>query len=96
MPTPTGEAEPIEVLTPSTDNVGDNGIESVTPKPKKVSSNTEIAFSEPMSYSNASVNVDSNSSNAEEYVHDSGKASLFALLGGGIMGIVATILALLL
>lgn len=32
---------------------------------------------------------------ADEYVHDSGKASVLALLGGGIMGIIAAILALL-
>ncbi|MEM8673822.1 MAG: globin family protein [Cyanobacteria bacterium P01_G01_bin.67] len=60
------------------------------------SSNTEIAppSAQPLSYA-SSIN---NSIGAEtsEFVHDSGKASLFALLGGGIMGIIATILALLL
>lgn len=61
----------------------------------EVKSDTEIAepSAQPQSYS---VNkVDTHSAGTAEFTHDSGKASIFALLGGGIMAIVATILALL-
>jgi len=58
-------------------------------------SNTEIAS--PSAQPLTSLNAEINSTGAvtAKLDHDSGKASIYALLGGGIMGIIATILALL-
>ncbi|MEM7594151.1 MAG: globin family protein [Cyanobacteria bacterium P01_A01_bin.83] len=59
-------------------------------------SNTEIVLpsTQPLSADHSKISV--KEEQTAEFVHDSGKASLFALLGGGIMGIIATVLALLL
>ena len=60
------------------------------------SSNTEISYPDvqPLTYS-AATSGNSNDSELVKFSHDSGKATIFALVGGGIMGIIATILALL-
>ena len=61
------------------------------------SSNTEIASPEvkPSNFSNTASTATAQTSGALEFAHDSGKATMAAFAGGGIMGIVATILALL-
>ncbi|WP_019504679.1 globin family protein [Pleurocapsa sp. PCC 7319] len=67
-------------------------------EPSKNQSNTEIAIPEafPLNYAMANANPVSASAGVEEsFSHDSGKAIVGAFAGGGIMGIVATILALL-
>ena len=89
LPTPTGKIESIAAITDSTDK-GDRNGTGIALKSEEINSNTDFS-SKPMSYSEPNMN-----SNAEaEFTHDSGKASIFALLGGGIMGIIAIILALL-
>ena len=79
-----------ERLTDVTDNTSHNGIEIALDSPE-TSSNTNGASVEAMS----PPQTDAIDSKPTEYAHDSGKASIFALLGGGIMAIIATILALL-
>ena len=66
---------------------------------KSESSNTEIAqpIAQPLvaPFSTANPQLNSSHPDLAEFTHNSGKASILALLGGGIMGIIATILALL-
>ena len=60
------------------------------------SSNTEIPPSVEKPVASSAMNsASSNGTEAIEFAHDSGKATIFAFAGGGIMAIVATILALL-
>lgn len=71
----------------------------------KESSNTEIAatVAQPIDNSRSTDTpvtndvsvVDTNEASDEVYSHNSGKATVAALAGGGIMGIIATILAML-
>ena len=60
-------------------------------------SNTDAALAQPSNNSNSTAKVATNaeSANDEAYSHDSGKATIVALVGGGIMGIIATVLAML-
>ena len=87
LPTPTGAIESIEEVVDSTDNVSHDGI-GIALKTEETSSTN--AVSEPMSYSPTDI-----SSSSDASAHDSSKAGIFALLGGGIMGLIAIILALL-
>jgi nitric oxide dioxygenase len=89
LPTPTGNIESIASVTDSTDRGDRNGTE-IAFEPEEINSSTNFS-SEPVSYSKA----DMNSNSEAELTHNSGKASLFSFLGGGIMGIIAIILALL-
>ena len=89
LPTPTGRIESIAAVTDSTNNV-DRNVTEIAFEPEEINSSTDVS-SKPISYSQTSINSNSEA----EFTHDSGKASVFALLGGGIMGIIAIILALL-
>jgi len=65
---------------------------------KQESGNTEIAVPvAPVVSSNDTVSVasDTEAENDDAYAHNSGKATVAALAGGGVMGIIATILAML-
>ena len=62
-------------------------------------SNTEIAapVTQPTDNLNSTAKVATNAESVDDeaYSHDSGKATIAALVGGGIMGIIATVLAML-
>ena len=58
------------------------------------SSNTDAAQAQP-SNSTGKVATNAELANDEAYSHDSGKATIAAIIGGGIMGIIATVLAML-
>ena len=60
-------------------------------------SNTEIAppQAQPLTYSRSNGAKSDTSVESEQFAHDSGKATIAAFAGGGIMGIIATVLALL-
>ncbi|MEL6909002.1 MAG: globin family protein [Cyanobacteria bacterium J06643_13] len=71
---------------------------------KPESSNTEIAPPQTQSVNNLDLNSDNSSSPATvatssesigEFAHDSGKATIAAFAGGGILGVIATILVML-
>ncbi|MDJ0594988.1 MAG: globin family protein [Pleurocapsa sp. MO_226.B13] len=66
---------------------------AIKPEP----SNTEIAppQAQPLTYSRSNGAKSDTSVESEKFVHDSGKATIAAFAGGGIMGIIATVLALL-
>ena len=89
LPTSTGQIESIASVTDSTAR-GDRNVTEIAFEPEEINSSANFS-SEQMSCSKA----DMNSASESEFTHNSGKASLFTFLGGGIMGIIAIILALL-
>ena len=94
LPTPTGEMETVaeagDTASPSS-GVANTATATITAKPE--TSNTEIAVPQAAPLTSTSDRVDA--ANSDNLACDSNKASKFALLGGGIMGILAIILVLL-